>query len=133
MTGKPHTPVSRSKKKILLVEDDDLLRKSIQKFLLLIGYEVIGVESAEAALEAFERQTVDLLITDNHLAGFTGLDLVRTLRNSGVHMPIVLISGYVNDELKASAKDLGIDSVLSKPMVLRTLDGVLANALAQRQ
>ncbi len=132
MTEQSPLSESHGRKRILLVEDDQLLLKSLQKFLALIGYEVVGVESVEAAIATFEGQTFDLLITDYHLTGLTGLDLARTLRTSGIRLPIILISAFVTDDVRASAKEFGIDSVLAKPMVLRTLDGIVANALASR-
>ena len=63
---------------ILLVEDDDLLRRSLAKLLFMFGFEVVDVPSAEAALDIVGHQRVDIVLADYRLPGINGVDFASS-------------------------------------------------------
>ncbi len=116
-------------KRILLVEDDELFRRSLLSYLGILGYEAIVAGSAEEALEKQRREPADLVLTDFHLLRMNGIDLVRTLRSAGSQIPAILISGFLSDEVRQMAHDVRINAVLRKPADLLKLKDLLPGLL----
>ena len=116
---------------ILLVEDDDLSLKSLSLVISSLGHVVLAARSAEEALELVDKKQINLLMTDFHLPGINGVDLVTELRDEGVCVPVVLISGYLNEAVQKKAKDAQVDVMISKPPDLLKLENVLTRLLGQ--
>jgi CheY-like chemotaxis protein len=117
-------------KRILLVEDDELFRKSLLTFIGIMGYEAVVATSAEEALAKEEKEPVDLVLTDYNLLRMNGIDMVRTLRSTGRKIPAILISGFLSDEVQKMASDARIDVVLKKPADLLKLRDLLPGLLS---
>jgi len=121
---------------ILVVEDDQLVRKSLVLFIRSLGYSVLDAGSAEEALDCSMREPISLLLTDLHLPARNGLELAGALRARGTTVPVVLLSGYLNEQAQIQAKQVGINAFLRKPTDLplleRTLLGVF-NKMANMQ
>jgi CheY-like chemotaxis protein len=122
-------PQRAETKRILLVEDDELFRRSLLSYLGILGYETVTAASAEEALQKQKQQPVDLVLTDFHLLRMNGIDLVRTLRSAGSTIPAILISGFLSDEVRQMAHDVRIDAVLRKPADLLKLKDLLPGLL----
>jgi CheY-like chemotaxis protein len=118
-------------KRVLLVEDDDLLRKSLSGFIGSLGYEVIAADSAEEALLLCQAGRVDLVLTDYRLLTMNGIDLILNLRKSGLDVPCVLISGFLSDEDRKRALDIRVSDILRKPWDLPRLQDLLPNLLGE--
>jgi len=116
-------------KRILLVEDDELFRKSLLSYMDILGYETVVAASAEEALQKQENLPVDLVLTDYNLLRMNGIELVRTLRSAGRKIPAILISGFLSDEVRQMATDARIDIVLRKPADLVKLKDLLPGLL----
>ncbi len=114
-----------SLKKVLLVEDDDLLRKSLSGLVGALGYEPVAVESAEEALRRVHQVPVDLVLTDYRLLAMNGIDLIVNLRKSGLNVPCVLISGFLSEEVRQRALDIRVAEVLRKPGDIARLGDLL--------
>ena len=96
---------------ILYVEDDPLQRRLCAMLLVRAGYEVTAAANAFEAWEELNSATFDLLVTDNEMQQFTGLDLVVKARAAGLALPIIIASGSASlldspeyDWLKFSAR-----------------------------
>lgn len=103
-------------KKILLAEDDKGLSRSIDILLTLDGYEVIVVFNGEEALNKLCYQKYDLLITDIVMPQLNGTELIREIRTLRPQIPIMVISGRLNDELYKELRGEGITHILPKPI-----------------
>lgn len=91
--------------RVLLVEDEDLVRVITADMLVDCGYEVIEAASAEEALVLLERDLhVDFLVTDHFMTGMTGVDLAHAVREMRPGTPILILSGF--SEAEAIAPDL---------------------------
>ena len=85
--------------KVLLVDDEILVRESTAVMLEDLGFEVHATGSAEEALAALRGGlSPDLLITDHLMPGMTGTDLVRVVRSELPELPVLVISGYAEDD-----------------------------------
>ena len=101
---------------VLLVEDEDLLRETIEDYLLMEGFEVTSVASGYAALDVFNHQDFDLILSDIKMPNGSGVDLLKAVREKKPGTPpyIVMMSGYSEYEWE-DLKSFGADDFLVKP------------------
>ncbi|WP_252272169.1 response regulator [Pseudomonas subflava] len=116
-------------KKILLVEDDQVVRLLTLEVLEEFGYQVLPFEEAPGALEALRGdEHFDLLMTDVGLPGMDGRQLVRAARQLRPNLPVLFASGYgereLLDEVRASHPDAASEAVV-KPYDLALLERLL--------
>jgi DNA-binding NtrC family response regulator len=84
--------------KVLLVEDEALVRDMVRTFLERAGYAVVALASAEEAIAGEHVANTDLLLTDVMLRGKTGVDLAKALRERRPGLKVVYMSGNVADD-----------------------------------
>jgi two-component system chemotaxis response regulator CheY len=115
-------------KKILVVEDNDFVRMQIGMFLKAAGYDVVEATDGQAA-ESKLSENPQLIIADVMMEPVGGFAFIRSIRNKGVDVPVILVTGDQNNDLLEQSNKLGVASVLIKPvkkdrlisMVQRTL------------
>ena len=100
---------------IVVVDDDDALRNSLDDLLESVGYRVQGFASAEAFLQAQHAPETACLLLDVHLPGMDGLELQRQLVAAHRCIPIIFITAYADDDMRTRALAAGAVAVLSKP------------------
>ncbi|MGH7556082.1 MAG: response regulator [Longimicrobiales bacterium] len=108
------------REKILLVEDDPLIRKSILEVLQRIGgYEVCEAEDGVEAVKLLQNRRFDLVITDLIMPRMDGLRLLKHIRSTSPQVPVIFMTGYLS---KASGKRAfpGTEC-LTKPFGIREL------------
>ncbi len=114
----------------LLVDDDGLYLKTLQRSLAKRGLETCIAANADDALRLASEQLLDFALIDLRLATESGLDLIKPLRQAQPPMRIVLVTGYASVATAVEAIKRGADDYLLKPtsveMILRALraDGV---------
>ncbi|NRA40105.1 MAG: response regulator, partial [Planctomycetes bacterium] len=111
-------------RKVLLVEDDNVVRSSTAKCLKLAGYQTIQSINGIDALEILKFFLPDLIITDLYMPLMDGLSLVIQLQNSNSHqsIPIILLTSETDPEILNRARQLGVNLVLLKtvgPLVIQ--------------
>ncbi len=89
--------------RVLLVEDDAAVRAGISVLLDLLGYEVTSVASGEEALALVMNSPPEILLSDVTLPGMTGPEMVERMRARWPGLPVVLMSGYFDEKMQASA------------------------------
>lgn len=103
---------------VLVVEDEKLVRRALNKMLRAGGHDVTEVEDGQRALSYLERHPADVVVTDIVMPGKDGLETIAELRRRFPNAKIIAISGGARpsgaDALKA-AKALGADRILAKP------------------
>lgn len=114
---------------ILVVEDDDLLRRSLVTYLCSIGYAAVGAGSSEEALVIASRRELAAVVTDYHLPAMNGIELLRALARPGKRIPAVLMSGLLDSSILEAARASGVPAVLSKPEGLPSLARTLQNLI----
>ncbi len=103
--------------KVLVVDDSISVRKALERVLAPREMEVTAAASGEQALEQLRQSVPDLVIIDVVMPGMSGFELCSSLKKDEhlKHIPVILISGLVNDSVIAQAHEVGAVSVVSKP------------------
>jgi FixJ family two-component response regulator len=101
---------------IFVVDDDEPVRDSTLALLESHGMPVCVYASADAFLESVAPQRGDCLILDNHMPGMTGIELVQTLRERDIKIPVIMFTARSDASLKERAIRSGVLIVLDKPV-----------------
>lgn len=107
--------VDGNEKHVLIVDDDDLVRETLQFVLEEGGYSVHAVSSGAEALRILERQPIDIVLSDIFMPGMNGFDLLRQIRERAPDIPVILITGYGNIEMAREALRRGATDFITKP------------------
>ncbi len=118
--------------RILIVEDEAMVRSVAERALTRHGYTVLTAENGEAALEILDRgEHVDLMISDVVMPTMDGPTTVREARKTRPDLPILFISGYAEEQLRKSI-DLDRVAFLAKPFSVQKLAEATRDALAMK-
>jgi len=114
---------------ILLIDDNDILRESIEFFLIDEGYTVFSRFCGECGLETFNCKHIDVVICDMIMPDLDGIEIIQRIREKDKDVKIISISGYsrqggLYDYLSLS-EDYGADAVLYKPFHLSELGNLI--------
>lgn len=103
---------------ILVVEDEARVRETVTDYLGALGYGVIPVSSAEAALDTLETRTPDLILTDVHLGSMTGVELCKRVKSDPRWqlIPLVILTGVSDLSSRIAGLDAGADDFFGKPV-----------------
>ena len=100
---------------VYVIDDDDAVRHSLEFLLKTAGIEVRGFESAKAFLEILPLIKSGCIITDVRMPDITGIDLLRRVKESGVDIPVIVITGHGDISLAVEAMKIGAVDFLEKP------------------
>jgi DNA-binding NtrC family response regulator len=114
---------------LLIVDDDNNTLASLARAFRMAGHEATVCDNAARALELVRNQPFDMMLSDVVMPGKDGLSLLEDLRNIGITLPVVMISGQASIEMAVRATRLGAIDFLEKPLstdkLLLTVDNVL--------
>jgi DNA-binding NtrC family response regulator len=117
------------KRRLLLVEDDPVFLRPLQRTLELAGYDVVPVSSGEEALDALKGEDADLVLTDKRLPGMDGVELVRRIKAEQADLAVVVMTAYGTIESAVEAMRLGAEDYLVKPFEAPELVMVIRRAI----
>ncbi len=115
------------KRRILVVEDEDKLRRVIELQLTSAGFDVDQAGTAESALPRMDR--ADLILTDLRLPGMSGLEMLRLIQKQNTHAPVIIMTAFSSIETAVEAMKAGAVDFLPKPFSLDHLMTVVNKAL----
>lgn len=119
-------------KRVLVVEDDPALAELFKQGVAIEGsHELIVAETAEEALERFQENTFDLVISDYKLPQMNGLELIEAIRELDTSTQCIVVTGYRDDEMEVTAKRLGVSKIFSKPFYIMDLRDAVSEALTK--
>ncbi|RAI97569.1 response regulator receiver domain-containing protein [Chitinophaga skermanii] len=108
--------------KILIAEDDNLVRKTIEIKLSKDGHEIISLAEGKAAIENINTMLPDMVITDIMLPGASGLEIVSTVKNiTSKDIKVIVLSTMGQENIVEEAFKLGADEYITKPFSLTEL------------
>jgi signal transduction histidine kinase/EAL domain-containing protein (putative c-di-GMP-specific phosphodiesterase class I)/response regulator RpfG family c-di-GMP phosphodiesterase len=122
--------------RVLIADDDPLLRKMLSRLLRRAAFDVIEVDSGRAALAELATKRVDVILSDIHMPDGDGLELLRSVRRVDLDIPVILMSGKPDVATAATALEYGAFRYLTKPLGTETVEklvrqGARAHALAR--
>jgi CheY-like chemotaxis protein len=117
-------------RKVLVVDDDPAVRKSIDRVLSSKGYAVITAKNGEEAMRKLNEEKYDLVYTDIRMPGMSGLEVAEQVKAQRPWTPVVIITGYGTDAAQARAKAAGVSSFVHKPLSPEMIEGSARDALA---
>jgi two-component system response regulator FixJ len=126
---RPDTGPLPRKSMIYVVDDDYDVLTSLRFLLETEGFDVRTFRSGSALLNSSARRDADCLIVDYKMAGIDGLELAQRLRGLDVSTPIVMITGYPDENIATKASSAGVRQVLLKPNLEGNLVECVRNAI----
>lgn len=121
-------------KKVLVVDDDVLIRQMVKRELTKMGYEIESSSDGSLAMNHLQRKCFDMVITDLNMPNLGGLELIRAIRGSGKacsDIPILVITGEETNEMRQAAIDAGATGWVTKPFHPETWRATLIKLLGE--
>lgn len=107
----------------IYVDDEESMVYMVERYLKLRGFSVSGFTNPKTALAEYRKmpKRYDILVTDQNMPNMSGIELAKAVKSIDPTLPIVITSGYIDDNLRRQAKAIGIDRVLYKPNTVQEL------------
>lgn len=126
----PSISRAKSSAKVLVIDDDDGVRRLIVECLEMLDYEIVEADNGAAGLSLLAAERPDLMIVDYAMPGMSGVEVFKRARALMPNLPILLATGYADMAAVGDVMDLG--NVLRKPFRIEVLDKAVRAALATR-
>jgi putative two-component system response regulator len=117
--------------RILVIDDEDVIRGLVVEILEAVGYEVTSAESAERALALLEKADFDLVVSDVVMPGLSGLELLEAVRARRASLPVVLVTGAGTYDTLSQALTRGAAGLVTKPFAHSELQSAVADSLSR--
>ena len=117
------------KKKVLFVDDESKILKSYNRMLRKMPWKILTASSGEKALELFNKEEIDLIITDIKMPNMHGIDLIKNIRKIDANIPIVVCSGYHGMKEDSDMQFYNIAAFLEKPLEADILENKIKELL----
>ena len=118
--------------RILVIDDEDVIRALVREILETAGHETTGAESVERALALLEDHEFDLVVSDVIMPGLSGLELLDAVQSRRASLPVVLITGAGTYDTLSQALTRGAAGLVTKPFSHAELQAAVADTLARR-
>ncbi len=121
------------KSRLLIVDDEPGSRFGVRSYLENHGYDVDEADTVETAMRLLHKQVPDVALVDYSLPDGTALDLMAQLKQQGIDVPVVVLTGHGSIELAVMAVKEGAEQFLTKPVELSSLAHVLERVIEHQQ
>jgi DNA-binding NtrC family response regulator len=115
--------------KILVVDDESIIRDLLYEFLTSQGYTVLLASSGEEALKFLSDREIKLALVDLKLPGLDGLELIQSIKKFKPSLPCLLMTAYPDKKSLVRARKLGVSAYITKPFQLDQLLSLIQKAL----
>lgn len=119
-----------TKPALVLVEDDSSVLRALRRLMLSAGFRVIAFDCPRAVLDSKLPKTDACLIVDVHLPGMNGVELCETLAASGCQLPVIMMTGHLDQATLELTQRAKVSAVLFKPFTRDSLLEAISEALA---
>ncbi len=113
------------KYKILVIDDEEVIRNFIQRVLTREGHIVETIGDSRIAIEVITKGNYDIMITDLKMPGVTGIEIAKRVKETLPQVKIIIITGSTSFETETKAKEIGIKHYLIKPFGIKELMDVV--------
>jgi len=121
------------KKKVLVIDDEAIVRISCKRVLEPEGYEVDVTATGQDALKMLHEKEVDVVITDLLMPDMDGLEVLKKIKQHWPHIPVIIITGYGTASTAAQAVALGAFEVIEKPFSPDAILNVVKRVLKSKE
>lgn len=117
-----------AKGRILLVDDEEAVRRVTARLLRHVGYEVETAQDGQEAVEMLQADPArcDVVVLDGNMPRMSGRDAARHIREIRADLPLVLATGFIDEESEDMLATHGFDDVIAKPYDIASLSRVIA-------
>jgi len=119
--------------RILVIDDEEAIRKSLRMVLEYEGYELIEAASGPEGLETLKREAPDAILLDIKMPGMDGMEVLQQARSRDAHTPILMISGHGDIPTAVDALRKGAYDFLEKPLESERVLAALRNAIERKR
>lgn len=119
--------------RILVIDDEDIIRTSCSRTLSPEGYEVKAVKSGFDGFKLLEEEQFDLVLTDLKMPEIDGIEILRRIKGKWPSVEVIIITGYQTVDTAVKAIKLGAFDYLEKPFTPDGLLSSVAKALAHKK
>lgn len=102
-------------KRVLVIDDDKIIRLLLTKLLQMEGFEVIFAENGDQGLRTIKDEDVDVILMDYNLGGMTALDLLEIMKTNMINKPVIIVSAFDKSDLTKTTVGFGVKDVIQKP------------------
>jgi DNA-binding NtrC family response regulator len=106
---------------VMVIDDDKESRESLNSALRLNGFTVRSFHSPRQALREYKPQAIDAVITDYHLPGMTGMDILKAIHSKKSDTPVIIISGEPGKDLASRSLQFGATAFFTKPLNIKDI------------
>ncbi len=114
--------------RVLIADDDPTLRRMLTRLLKRAAFDVVDVVSGREALVELGAKRFDVVLSDIHMPGGDGLELLRSVRRIDLDIPVILMSGKPDVKTAAAALEFGAFRYLTKPLESETVEKIVRQA-----
>ena len=118
--------------RVLLIDDEEEMRRSTAQALELSGLEVATFSSAERVLELVGYAFAGVVVSDIRMPGMDGMTLLQRIREVDPEVPVILVTGHADVQLAVSAMRAGVYDFIEKPFAAQHLAGIVRRAMERR-
>lgn len=117
--------------KILIVDDEKVIRDILIDFLGAEGYDIASAGDGEEALDILERRSFDVVLTDLKMPGMSGIDLLLEMKTRGIRVCTIIMTGFGTVESAVESIKRGAFDYIQKPFKMRDVEAVVERGLKQ--
>ena len=118
--------------KLLIVDDEVDITGFVKNFFKRRGLEVFSAQGGKQALELIEQEKPNLVLLDVNMMDMSGIQVLRTLRENGNDVPVVMVTGIDDEAVINEANSWGVKAYIHKPLVLEELEKVVMAELGPK-
>ena len=119
--------------KILVIEDEDLVRQSYNDMFSNFGYEVESVPNGREGMSRITKQDYDIVVTDLNMPEMNGIDVLKYIKKKKPYIEVIVITGYATLENAIEAMKVGAYDYFAKPVDIEHVRIVISNCVKQIQ
>lgn len=116
--------------RILVVDDEERICVFLSVALAKMGLDVVTVKSGEEALECFQRELFDIMLTDLRMPGMGGIEVIKRIRESNTDTEIIVLTSHGEVDSYLEAMTLGVLEYLLKPIRIEALKRIITKAIS---
>ncbi len=119
--------------RILVIDDEDIVRMSCQRILIPEGYDVIATKSASEGFRMLDEDCFDVVLTDLKMPDIDGIEVLRKVKEEWPEVEVIMITGYQTITTAVQAIKLGAFDYIEKPFTPDSILSAVKKAVEQRK